>query len=49
MQLSGVRAVLGLVILTLLVPDTASAQLQLVPYVSGLTLPVGFVQDPSNP
>ena len=28
---------------------TASAQLQLQPYVSGLTLPVGFVQDPGNP
>lgn len=49
MQLSGPRAALGLVILTLLVPNTASAQLQLVPYVSGLTLPVGFVQDPSSP
>src|SRR4029079_1785647 len=28
---------------------TARAQLQLQTYVSGLTLPVGFVQDPSNP
>ena len=28
---------------------TASAQLQLQTYVSGLTLPVGFVQDPANP
>jgi hypothetical protein len=28
---------------------TASAQLQLQTYVSGLTLPVGFVQDPGNP
>jgi glucose/arabinose dehydrogenase len=28
---------------------TARAQLQLATYVSGLNLPVGFVQDPSNP
>jgi len=33
----------------LLAPSIARAQLQLVPYVSGLSLPVGFVQDPSNP
>jgi glucose/arabinose dehydrogenase len=34
---------------SLLVPVLARAQLQLVPYVSGLQVPVGFVQDPSNP
>ena len=34
---------------SLLVPGIARAQLQLVPYVTGLQLPVGFVQDPSNP
>jgi glucose/arabinose dehydrogenase len=50
MRVSGVCAVLGAAMTLLLIsPDTASAQLQLVPYVSGLNLPVGFVQDPGNP
>jgi glucose/arabinose dehydrogenase len=31
------------------VSDTARAQLRLETYVRGLTLPVGFVQDPANP
>jgi glucose/arabinose dehydrogenase len=45
-----VRVVLYLSLAVLvLVPGTARAQLQLVPYVSGLQVPVGFVQDPSNP
>jgi glucose/arabinose dehydrogenase len=34
--------------LLLMSPAAATAQLQLAPYVSGLTLPVGFVQDPGN-
>jgi len=33
----------------LVLSGTAHAQLQLVPYVTGLEMPVGFVQDPSNP
>jgi glucose/arabinose dehydrogenase len=35
--------------LIFILSGTARAQLQAVPYVSGLQLPVGFVQDPSNP
>jgi glucose/arabinose dehydrogenase len=37
------------VAVSLLVPGIARAQLQLVSYVTGFQLPVGFVQDPSNP
>jgi len=33
----------------LLEPPAAEAQLQLVPYVTGLNAPVGFVQDPADP
>ena len=33
----------------LVLPNTASAELQLIPYVTGLELPIGFVQDPGNP
>jgi glucose/arabinose dehydrogenase len=33
----------------LLVPDIARAQLRLTTFVSGLNLPVGFVQDPGDP
>src|SRR3954451_19049234 len=33
----------------MVVAATASAQLRLVPYVSGLSAPVEFVQDPSSP
>jgi glucose/arabinose dehydrogenase len=41
---------LGLIcILTPVMAAPAAAQLRLEPYVSGLTLPVGFVQDPTNP
>ena len=34
--------------LAILVPGTAAAQLRAVPYVSGLSLPVAFVQDPAD-
>src|SRR2546423_6303622 len=33
---------------TILIPSSAAAQLRAVPYVSGLSLPVAFVQDPSD-
>jgi glucose/arabinose dehydrogenase len=33
---------------TLLIPSNASAQLRAVPFVTGLNLPIGFAQDPSN-
>src|SRR5262245_29338736 len=41
--------VLRAIVALLMFSYPARAQLQLQPYVSGLTLPVGFVQDPGNP
>ena len=40
---------LALSAIVLLCAAPVSAQLQLDQYVSGLTLPVGFVQDPTTP
>src|SRR4051812_19482025 len=43
------RRALTAALLLLAWPGLAAAQLRAVPYVSGLSLPVAFVQDPADP